>query len=100
MPRLQGYTILVVEREVGSFISMLLQAIDETGAEVLVARSPAAALERSKRTPFAAVVINVEDRELAAALGVPTVLYGPGETPRRPGAIVLALERLLKAASA
>jgi hypothetical protein len=96
LPRLKGQTILIVEREVASFISMLLLAIDETGAETLVARSPRTALECRKRFPLSAAVVNAEHRELAASLGVPIVLYGPGETPMRPGAIVLALERLLK----
>jgi hypothetical protein len=41
-------------------------------------------------------VINVEHRALIPELNIPAVLYGPGETPARPAAIVSALAGLLR----
>ena len=94
---LGNYSILIVESDIGPFILALQGAIEQAGAETVVARDPASAMERKQRFQFSAAAVNVEHRSLVSELGIPILFYGPGETPPAPKAIVSGLVRLLAA---
>lgn len=93
--KLSGHSILIVESGVGSFVVALQAAIDRTGAESMVARDVAAALQRTPLFAFSAAVINVEHRALIDNLDIPVVVYGASALPARPEIIVSRLKKLL-----
>jgi len=80
---LGNHSILIVESDIGPFILALQGAIEQAGAETVVARDPASAMERKQRFQFSAAAVNVEHRSLVSELGFPILFYGPGETPPR-----------------
>ena len=94
---LQNHVVLIVESDIGPFVLALQAAMEQAGAETLVARDPASAMERKQRFQFSAAAVNVEHRSLISELGIPTLFYGSGETPPAPTAIVSGLVRLLAA---
>jgi ActR/RegA family two-component response regulator len=87
-------SILVVESEVSPFVLRLQVALEQRGAETLVARDQQTALQRSEQFTFSAALVNVEHRALVPRLGIPALLYVRTETPRE---IVDGLEKLLAA---
>lgn len=92
---LHGHSILIVEPEVGPFVTALQAAIDNAGAETLVARDVATALQRCEQFRFSAALVNAEHRSVLEGLterNVPALLYVRTETPK---AIVASVERLL-----
>ena len=94
---LRGHSILIVEGEVGPFCIRLQAAIDQTGAESVIALDIARALVRIKQFRFSAAVVNGEHRKLAVRLGVPLLFYGSAGdvVPARADKIVSALKHLL-----
>lgn len=94
---LRGHSILIVESELGSFITALQAAVDHTGAESLVARDPVSALQRCAHFQFSAALVNAEHRTILTPLtevGIPALLYVRDEQPK---AVISSLERFLAA---
>jgi hypothetical protein len=90
--RLSGHSILIVESEVGSFVARLQTAIEDVGAESLVARDAPTALQRCERFRFSAALVNAEHRQLMDQLSMPSMLYVREEPPK---GIVASLESML-----
>lgn len=89
---LDGHSILIVESGLSSFITALQAAIDGLGAESLVARDAATAIERCRRFKFSAALINIEHEAVAEKFGIPTLLYRGSEKAED---IVASLEGVL-----
>lgn len=79
---LRGRSVLIVDSYVTPRVMHIQAAIDMTGAESVVARDAAAAMERCRRFAFAAAVINREHQTVAEQLDIPHVLYRH-ETPHQ-----------------
>jgi hypothetical protein len=81
-PHLAGHIILIVEPEIDQFACNLQGALERMGAETLIVRQPASALERMRSFRFSACLINYDQASdtLSALIGglvdVPIVLYG------------------------
>jgi hypothetical protein len=79
---LAGRTILIVEPQIAQFVYNLQGALEQMGAETLIAREPADAFERMRSFSFSACVINYDHASdaLHAFIGdlgrVPVLLYG------------------------
>lgn len=79
---LAGHCVLIVEPEIGQFAHRLQVALEQTGADTLIVRGPAAALERLQSFRFSACTINYDHatdalRTLIGVLeSVPILLYG------------------------
>ena len=92
---MRGHSILVVERQIASFIQALQIALDQVGADSLADRDPSVALQRYRRFQFSAAAVNAEYAAFAEQLDIPVVLYDTETTPRRPDAIIAALMQVL-----
>jgi hypothetical protein len=117
-PNLVGHVILIVEPEIDQFVYNLQGTLERTGAETLIIREPAKAVEGMRAFRFSACVMNYNytSGALHAVIdylnGVPILLYG-GEsaalasarmvphlafTHAKGDSIVTALGRLLQSA--
>jgi len=95
MQILEGHIILIVESAIGPFVLELQRALADAGAETLVARDAAMALDHNRRFAFSLAAISAEHGAIKEALDLPVLLYGPGATERDPVAIVAGLTRLV-----
>jgi hypothetical protein len=94
---LHGAPVLIVESEIGTFITSLQQAIEAAGAESVVAHNASEAGQHCDQLQFAAALLNVEHRAIEddlSARGLPVLLYSRASTPC---AIIASLQRLLEA---
>ncbi|HZT49748.1 MAG TPA: hypothetical protein VFA64_17380 [Hyphomicrobiaceae bacterium] len=115
---LRNQTILFVYGEIDRFVVELQQALDEAGADSVIARTPGDAINALARFEFDGAVINylqehAEYGELVHALaGLPTLVLCSPLTPLSaltrmpilskpvaPGAVLTALARLLRSAA-
>src|SRR5262249_33814627 len=90
---LTGHTVVIVEANPTPFTARLQSAVEQTGAQAVLALSTEAASQRVKRSRVSAAVVNVTHRTTAEQLGVLYVLFTP-QSP--PSFIVAALRRLLR----
>jgi hypothetical protein len=93
---LHGAPLLIVESEIGSFITSLQQAVEAAGAESVVARNASEAEQHCDQLQFTAALLNVEHRTIEddlSARGLPVLLYSRASMPR---AIIASLQRLLE----
>lgn len=89
---LNDNAILIVETEVGAFVTAFEAAVARIGAATLVARTPMLALEHCRRFRFAAALVNAAHRDLAAERPCRSLLYTHAEEPK---AIVASLKSTL-----
>ena len=76
---------------------MLQRAIDATGAQSMVIRGPVrSVIDRIGHWKFSAAVINIEHAPDVGDLGIPLVVYGTTDLPKRPRIIVAALAEMLR----
>src|SRR5215831_13658587 len=92
-----GAPLLVIESEIGTFITSPQQAIEAAGAESVVARNASEAEQHCDQLQFAAALLNEEMRTIEddlSARGLPVLLYSRASAP---SAIIACLQRLLEA---
>ena len=81
-PNLARHTGLIVEPRICQFVCNLQGALEQTGAETLIVREPADAIERMRSFRFSACVINYDHAcdalhvLIGRLVGVPILLYG------------------------
>lgn len=81
-PNLTGHSVLIVEPRICQFVSSLQGLVEQMGAETLIVRESAGAIERIKSFRFSACVARYDEAQgaldvlLAHLAGVPTLLYG------------------------
>lgn len=90
---LRGHSVLIIENDVGNFVTELQAAVEKHGAESLVVRDPLSAnsVDRLKQFKFTSALVNSSQQTGVSGLGIPTVVYD-GETPTQ---IVVRLLKLL-----
>ena len=92
---LTGHNILVVESEIGPFVTPLQRSLEAAGAETMVARNLAVALLRIDEFAFTAVVPSKDYAVIKERVEVPVVVYGSRDVEREPQTIVAELARQL-----
>jgi ActR/RegA family two-component response regulator len=79
---LTGHVILIADPRAQRFVRDLQGALEQRGAETLIAQEPADAIDRAREFRFSVAVINCDDasdalRKLIHDLGdIPILLYG------------------------
>jgi ActR/RegA family two-component response regulator len=80
-PNLVGYVVLIVEPDIGLFVSTLQAALEKSGSETLAVQSAVEAFERLKAFRFSVCVLNYDasaaiDALIGSLSDIPVLLYG------------------------